>query len=131
MTFPKAPTTTTPAKPKTSTTTTTMSAKLASAKPVKVKARGTATIKVDLVNSGKTAASSTKLCGTLSKQAKKGLKAPACVTVKSVAAGKTVVASLKVKTLGSAHGTYKLTVAVTGAATANLTAKVQVAAAKR
>lgn len=131
VSFPKAPTATTAPKPKTSTTTTPLSAKLASTKPVKVKARGTATIAVDLVNSGKAAASSTKVCGTLSKQAKKGLKAPACVTVKSVAAGKTVVAKLKVKALASAHGTYKLTVAVTGAAKANLTAKVQVAAAKR
>lgn len=130
VTIPKATTTTSTTKPKPSTTTT-VSAKLASTKPVKVKARGTATIAVDLVNSGKAAASSTKVCGTLSKQAKKGLKAPACVTVKSVAAGKTVVAKLKVKTLASAHGTYKLTVAVTGAAKANLTAKVQVAAAKR
>lgn len=132
VTFPKAPaaTSTTKPKPTATTTSTEMIAKLASTKPVKVKARGTATIKVDLVNSGKTAASSTKLCGTLSKQAKKGLKAPACVTVKSVAAGKTVVAQLKVKTLGSAHGTYKLTISVSGAAKASLTAKVQVAAAK-
>jgi hypothetical protein len=108
-----------------------MSAKLASSKPVKVKARATAAIKVDLINSGKTTSASTKVCGKLSKQAKRGLKTPACVTVKSVASGKTVVATLKVKTLGSAHGTYKLTVAVSGAATANLTAKVRVAAAKR
>ncbi len=132
VTFPKTTTTSTStSKSKTTATTATLSAKLASTKPVKVKARGTATIKVDLVNSGKAAAASTKLCGTLTKQAKKGLKTPACVTVKSVAAGKTVVASLKVKALATAHGTYKLTVAVSGAAKASLAAKVQVAAAKR
>ena len=69
---------------------------------------------------------STKVCGKLNKQAKKALKAPACVTVKSVAAGKSAVAKLKVKTLPSARGTYKLTVAMSGAVTASLTAKVQV-----
>lgn len=125
-----------PAKPKTTTTTTTKtssskstatgSAKLASSKPVKVKAGGTAAVGVDLVNSGKTTLGSTKVCGKLSKQAKKGLKTPACVTVRSVAAGKTAVAKLKVKTLSSAHGIYKLTVVVSGALTASLTAKVQV-----
>jgi len=124
------------AKPKTTNTTTTTktskskvatgSAKLASGKPVKVIAGGTAVVNVDLDNSGGTTLGSTKVCGTLSRQAKKGLKAPACLTVKSVAAGKTVIARLKVKTLASAHGTYKLTVAMSGAVTASLTAKVQV-----
>jgi len=51
--------------------------------------------------------------------------------VKSVAAGKTAVAKLSVKTIPSAKGTYKLKVSVSGAATASLTAKVQVARAKR
>ncbi len=102
------------------------SAKLASGKPVKVKAGGTAVFNVDLVNSGATTMGSTKVCGSLGKQAKKGLRAPACVTVKSVAAGKTGVARLKVKTLASAHGTYKFTVAMSGAVTGSLTARVQV-----
>lgn len=132
-----------PAKPKTATTTTTTtttkatttatavgSAKLASGKPVKVTAGGTAAVSVDLVNSGKAALGSTKVCGKLTKQAKRGLKTPACVSVKSVAAGKTVVAKLKVKTLASARGTYKFTVAMSGAMTASLPAKVQVAAKK-
>jgi hypothetical protein len=137
-----------PAKPKTTTTSTSTSktktktkttpspsstaggAKLASGKPVKVKAGGTAAIKVNLTNSGKATLGSTKVCGSLTKQAKKGLKMPACVTVKSVGGGKTAVAKLKVKTLASAHGTYKLTVAVSGALKASLPAKVQVAAPK-
>ena len=136
-----------PSKPKTTTTTSSsssstakgkpkptaasVSAKLASTKPVKVKAGGTAAIEVDLANSGGTTSGSTKLCGKLTKQAKKGLKAPACVTVKSVAAGKTAVAKLSVKTLASAKGTYKLTVSAGGATTASLTAKVQVGGVKR
>lgn len=135
-----------PAKPKTSTTTTgtsssaakpkpkpsaaTVGAKLASAKPAKVKAGGAAAIEVDLSNSGGTTSGSAKVCGKLSKQAKKGLKAPVCVTVKSVAAGKTAVAKLSVKTLASAKGTYKLTVSISGATTASLTAKVQVSRPK-
>jgi hypothetical protein len=97
---------------------------------VKVKAGGTAAIAVDLANSGGTTSGSTKVCGKLAKGAKKGLKAPACVTVKSVAAGKTAVAKLSVKTLASAKGTYKLTVSVSGATTASLTAKVQIARPK-
>jgi hypothetical protein len=105
-------------------------AKLVSGKPVKVKAGGTAVVKVDLKNSGGTTSDPVKVCGKLNKQAKKGLKAPACVKVKGVAAGKTVVAKLKVKTLGSALGTYKFTVAVSGAVKKNLTAKVQVTAPK-
>jgi DNA-binding beta-propeller fold protein YncE len=108
-----------------------VSAKLASSKPVKVKAGGTATVAVKLANAGGLASGSVKVCGKLNKKAKKGLKAPKCVTVKSVAAGKTVVAKLKVKTLGSALGTYKFTVQVSGAMKKSLTAKVQVTAAKK
>jgi hypothetical protein len=52
------------------------------------------------------------------------------VTVKSVAAGKTAVAKLMVKTLASARGTYKFTVTMSGAMTASLPAKVQVAAVR-
>jgi hypothetical protein len=107
-----------------------VSAKLASAKPVKVKAGGTAAVEVDLTNSGGTTSGSAKVCAKLTKQAKRGLKAPACVTVKSVAAGKAAAAKLSVKTLASARGTYRLTVSVGGAATASLTAKVQVTKAK-
>jgi hypothetical protein len=122
---PKPPTTT-PTTKTAKSTETSGTVKLGSAKAVKVKAGGTAMVSADLVNTGKTTLGSTKVCGNLTKQAKKGLKTPPCVTVKSVAAGKTAVAKLKVKTLASAHGTYKFTVAVSGALTASLTAKVQV-----
>ena len=136
LTFPAKPKTTTPTTTVTKTTTVTTkptavgSAKLASGKAVKVTAGGTAAVGVDLVNTGKAAMGSTKVCGKLTKQAKKGLKTPACVTVKSVAASKTVVAKLMVKSLASARGTYKFTVTMSGAMTASLPAKVQVAAKK-
>jgi hypothetical protein len=138
VTLPDPPKTTTPPASKAKTTPTSPpkstsskspavgAAKLASSKPVKVKAGGTAVVDVDLTNSGETTLGSTKVCGTLNKQAKKGLKTPSCVTVKSVAGGKTAVAGLNVKTLASALGTYKLTVSVSGATTAFLAAKVQV-----
>lgn len=130
LTFPAPPKTNTPPNPKpkspSKSKSAAVSAKLASTKPVKVKAGGTAAITVDLTNTGGTTSGSVKVCGKLPK-AKKGLKPPACVTVKSVAAGKTVGAKLKLKALASAHGTYKLTVSVSGAAKASLTAKVQVA----
>jgi hypothetical protein len=130
-----------PTPPKTTTTTTSKSkpapkpdavvgAKLASGKPVKVKAGGTAAIDVDLANSGGSTSGSAKVCGKLDKRAKKGLKTPACVTVKSIAAGKTVVAKLEVKTLGLAHGTYKFTVSISGATNTSLIAKVQVSRPK-
>jgi hypothetical protein len=138
LTFPAPPRTTTPStaksksksdpksKPDPKSKAAAMDARLASRKPVRVKAGGTAAIKVALTNSGGATSGSTKVCGKLTKQAKRGLKSPACVTVKSVAAGKTVVAKLSVKTKGSARGTYKLTVAVSGATDGSLTAKVQV-----
>src|SRR4029077_17311587 len=136
LTFPaKQKTTTTPSatttKPKSKSTAATVGAKLASGKPVKVKAGGTAAVKVDLVNSDKTTSGPATVCGKLDKRAKKGLKSPACVTEKSIAAGKSVVATLKVKTLASARGTYKFTVALSGASQATLTAKVQVTAPRR
>jgi hypothetical protein len=138
LTFPAPPKTTTPpaskkasaSKPDSASKSGAVGTKLASSKPVKVKAGGTAAIAVDLTNSGRTAAGSTKVCGKLGKQAKKGLKTPACVTVKSVAAGKTAVATLKVKTLASANGTYKLTVSISGATNTSLTARVQVTRSK-
>lgn len=135
MTFPAKPkatttTTTSTSKQKSKANPATVGAKLASARPVKVKAGGTAVIGVDLDNSGGATSSSTKVCGKLSKQAKKGMRAPACVTVKSVAAGKTVVAKLKVKTLAAAKGAYGLTVAISGATKSSLTAKVQVSRPK-
>jgi hypothetical protein len=104
--------------------------KPASKKAVKVKAGKVAVVKVDLTNGGGTAAGAVKVCGKLTKQAKKGLVAPKCVSVKSVPAGKTVVAKLRVKTRTTAKGTYKFTVLVKGAAVKSTTAKVQVIAPK-
>jgi hypothetical protein len=114
-------------KTKTKTESATVGVKLPSTKAVKVKAGGTATIKVDLSNPSGATAGAIKVCGTVPKQSKTALKAPACVSVKSLAPGAAFVAKLKVKTLASAAGTYKLTVALSGAAKGSLTAKVQVA----
>ncbi len=108
-----------------------VSAKLVSGKPIKVKAGGTAVIKVDVINSGTATSSSTKLCGAVSKQVRKYLKPRACVTVKPVAPGNTAAAALKVKALPKAHGTYSLAVIASGATKGSLTAKVQVARSKR
>jgi hypothetical protein len=139
ISFPKPKTTTPPAettkpaatKPAPAPKVATVTAKLASSKPAKAKAGGTAVISVDLTNSGNATSGAVKVCGSLAKQAKKGLVAPKCVTVGSVTAGKTSVAQLAVKTRSSARGTYKVAVAVSGATTASLTAKVQVAGAKK
>ena len=104
--------------------------KPASKKAVKVKAGKAAVVKIDITNGGGTTSGAVKVCGKLGKQAKMGLVAPKCASVKSVAAGKTVVAKLNVKTKASAKGTYKFTVKVSGAVKGSLTAKVQVVAAK-
>ena len=96
-----------------------LKAKAASKNAVKVKAGKTAVVKVEIANGGGTASGAVKVCGKLGKQAKVGLVAPKCVSVKSVPAGKTVVAKLKVKTKASAKGTYKFTVNVSGAAKAD------------
>ncbi len=108
-----------------------VSARLVSAKPIKVKAGGTASIGVDVINSGTATSASTKLCGTVSKQVKKALKPRPCVTVKPVAPGAKTLAKLKVKALPKAKGTYKLTVVVSGATKGSLIAKVQVAGRHR
>jgi hypothetical protein len=104
--------------------------KSGSKKAVKVKAGKIAVVKVDVTNGGGTTSGAVKVCGKLTKQAKVGLVAPKCASVASVAAGKTVVAKLNVKTKASAKGTYKFTVNVSGAVKGSLTAKVQVVAAK-
>jgi hypothetical protein len=109
-----------------------VSAKLVSGKPIKVKAGRTAMIKVNVINSGSATSASTKLCGMVSKQVRKDLKPGACVTVKPVVPGHTTLATLKAKALRRANtGTYRLTVAVSGATTGSLFAKVRVAGRHR
>ena len=108
-----------------------VSAKLVSGKPIKVKAGGTAVIKVNVINSGTATSASTKLCGTVGKQVRKDLKPGACVTVAPVAPGQTTLAKLTAKALRRANGTYRLTVAVSGATKGSLLAKVRVAGRHR
>lgn len=108
-----------------------VSAKLVSGKPIKVKAGRTAVIKVEVTNSGTATSASTKLCGTVGKQVRRYLKPGACVTVKPVAPGYTSLAKLTVKTLRRASGTYRFTVAVSGATKGSLFATVRVAGRHR
>ena len=108
-----------------------VSAKLVSGKPIKVKAGGTAAIKVDVINSGTATSASTKLCGLVTRQVRKDLKPGACVTVKPVAPGLTTHAKVTAKARRRANGTYRLTVAVSGATKGSLLAKVRVAGRHR
>ena len=109
-----------------------VSAKLVSGKPIKVKAGRTAVIKVNVTNSGTAISASTKLCGSVSKQVRKDLKPGACVTVTPVAPGQTTLAKVKAKALRRAKsGTYRLTVAVSGATKGSLLASVRVAGRHR
>jgi hypothetical protein len=108
-----------------------VSAKLVSGKPIRVKAGRTAVIKVDVINSGTATSASTKLCGMVSRQVRKYLKPGACVTVKPVAPGQTTLAKVTAKALRRAHGTYPLTVVVSGATKGSLYAKVRVAGRHR
>jgi hypothetical protein len=101
-------------------------------KKVSVKAGKAATVKIKLGNVGDLSSAPVKVCAAkLSKQAKKGLKAPKCASVKALAFGGSAVATLKVKTLKSAKGTFKFTTQVKGASVKALTVKVKVTAAKK
>jgi hypothetical protein len=104
-----------------------VSAKLVSGKPIKVKAGRTAVIKVNVTNSGTATSASTKLCGRVGKLVSKDLRPGACVTVAPVAPGQTTLAKLKAKALRRAkNGTYRFTVAVSGATKGSLLATVRV-----
>ena len=108
-----------------------VSAKLVSGKPIRVKAGRTAVIKVNVINSGTVRSASTKLCGMVGKQVRKYLKPGACVTVTPVAPGQTTLAKVRAKALRRANGTYRLTIAVSGATKGSLFAKVRVAGRHR
>ena len=108
-----------------------VSAQLLSGKPIKVKAGRTAVIKVNVINSGTATSSSTKLCGMVGKQVRKDLKPGACVTVGPITPGHTTLAKPTAKALRRANGTYRLTIAVSGATKGSLFAKVRVAGRHR
>jgi hypothetical protein len=108
-----------------------VSAKLVSGKAIRVKAGRTAVIKVNVTNAGTATSTSTRLCGKVVKQVRKYLKPGACVTVGPVAPGQTSLAKVKAKALRRASGTYKFTVAVSGATKGSLFAKVRVAGRHR
>lgn len=111
----------------------TVTAATLTAKPqTKASARAgkAAVVKITFTNTGDLTSKSVKVCAKLTKQAKKGLKAPKCVSVKPLAFGGSAVATLKVKTLKTALGSYKFTTQVKGASVKGLTVKVKVTAAK-
>jgi CARDB len=87
----------------------------ASKKKVKVAAGKAATLSLTLKNAGGTTSSSAKVCVKLTKKAKKGLVTPKCVAVAALAPGASKKVTLKVKAKGSAKGTYKFSVVVSGA----------------
>jgi hypothetical protein len=87
----------------------------ASKKKVKVAAGKAATLALTLKNAGGMASSSSTVCVKLTKKAKKGLVAPKCAAVAALAPGAGKKVTLKVKTKGSAKGTYKFSVVVSGA----------------
>ena len=83
-------------------------------KKVKAKAGKTAIVKLKIANGGDVASVPLKVCAKLTKKAKEGLVAPKCAAVKAVGSGRSAVATLKVKTKGTAGGAYKFTAKVKG-----------------
>ena len=114
----------------TPTTPANLSLELPKKKAARVRAGKVAVVEIKLTNGGGTASGAVKVCGKLTKKAKKGLKAPKCVSVASVPAGGTAHPKLRVKTRKTAKGLYKFTVVVRGAINGSTTAKVKVLPAK-
>lgn len=121
------------AKPTTTPTTTPakLVVKRAAKKAVRVKAGKVAIVAIKLTNGGGTASGAVRVCGKLTRKAKKGLVAPKCVSVASVPAGGTVTAKLRVRTRKTAKGSYKLTAVVSGSASASTNVHVKVTARKK
>jgi DNA-binding beta-propeller fold protein YncE len=108
-----------------------LSAALQTKKP-HAKAGKVAVVKLLLANVGELSSAPVKVCAApLTKAAKKGLKAPKCATVAALSNGSSVVATLSVKTLKTAKGTYKFTALVKGATVTPVTVSVKVTAAKK
>lgn len=85
-------------------------------KKVTVKAGKAATVNLRFVNRGEVASTPLRICARkLTQKARKGLKAPKCAPLASLPAGASGVAKLRIKTRGSARGTYPLVASVKGA----------------
>jgi sugar lactone lactonase YvrE len=100
-------------------------------KKAHAKAGKTATVKFKVVNGGDLASAPFKVCATLTKKAKKGLKAPKCASVAALAHGGSAVATLKVGTKPTGLGAYKFTVGVKGTTAAPVSVSVKVTAPKK
>jgi DNA-binding beta-propeller fold protein YncE len=101
-------------------------------KKLRVKPGWTAVFQATATNAGGTASAPAKLCVKLSKKARKGLKAPRCAALGSIAPGASEKVVLRVKVKKSAkRGAYRLTLALKGAAANAVKAKVVVKGAKK
>jgi hypothetical protein len=104
----------------------------ASKKKIKVAAGKAASLPLTLKNAGGTTSSSSKVCVKLTKKAKKGLVGPKCVAVAALAPGASKKVTLKVKTKGTAKGTYKFSVVISGASgSTSLAEQITVTAKKK
>jgi uncharacterized repeat protein (TIGR01451 family) len=68
----------------------------------------TATFKVAVANTGASAAAGVQVCVTVPKSAKAAVKKSSCTTVGALAAGQTQQVRFKLRTKGTAGGSYKL-----------------------
>ena len=101
-------------------------------KKVRARAGKAAIVKFKIANGGDFASTAIKLCAKkLTKKAKKGLRAPKCASVKPIASGGSVVATLRVKTKNTANGAYRFTTQVKGAKVKAVTVNVKVLGAKK
>ena len=99
--------------------------KLSTKKKAKAKPGHLASFKVKAVNQGDVQAKA-KVCVKLPKSAKGALKAPQCKSLGKLAGGAKKSATLKIKVLPSASGTYKVTFQVKGASGKAAKAKIVV-----
>ena len=80
----------------------------------RTKAAKAAAFGLVLTNSGDFPVKGTRLCVKEPKKAKKAVKAPKCRSLGTIAAGKKRTLKVRVKALGTAEGTYKLTFLLRG-----------------
>jgi hypothetical protein len=85
-------------------------------------------VKFKVANTGDLTSAPLRVCATLNKKAKEGLKAPKCASVKALGFGGSAMATLKVKTKPAAKGTYKFSAQLKGATAKPVTVSVKVTA---
>jgi hypothetical protein len=88
-------------------------------------------VKFKVFNAGDLSSAPFKVCATLTKKAKKELKASKCASVAALAHGGSAVATLKVGTKPTGVGTYKFTVGAKGTTATPVSVSVKVTAPKK